>query len=203
MERVERWLHFSQRDGLRWTRMDYVFTLCLTRERSTVHSGVRRPSPLFIRLSPRLGADPRLTRSFGQLCPLGGEWSLCRRGGGAEGAMSSTPVGNALMKRRPTSLPPPEKASELILRETASAPAAAGAVAAEERPAAAATYSRSSSSSEERRQRWRQRQRSHRRHRRRPPSRNDSRDTESRTNEISTYFSTQGCLVEVLSSMTP
>ena len=41
--------------------------------------------------------------------------------------MSSSPVGNALTKRRPTSLPPPpKKASKLILRESAQAVATPG-----------------------------------------------------------------------------
>ena len=71
--------------------------------------------------------------------------------------MSSSPVGNALVKRRPTSLPPPEKgleanstrggAAAAAATAAASAAAAAAAAAAErgrEGTAAVATYCRSS-----------------------------------------------------------
>ena len=125
-------------DGLGWTLLTFPHT------RSSIHNGVRRPSrflpslpPLFIHL-----ADPRMTPSSVRsvsFVPREEECNLCR--GEAEGAMSSSPVGNALMTRRPTSLPPPKKASKLILREaarSASAPAAAAAAAVAE---GAATYS--------------------------------------------------------------
>ena len=174
-------------DGLGWTLLTFPHT------RSSIHNGVRRPSrflpslpPLFIHL-----ADPRMTPSSVRsvsFVPREEECNLCR--GEAEGAMSSSPVGNALRTRRPTSLPPPKKASKLILREaarSASAPAAAAAVAE-----GAATYSSRSAAV------WlflrsgggggggataaletaaARARRSHRRRRRRPPSGNDTRHT--------------------------